>query len=123
MRVKSRKGGLQAETPGSRQAEGDPDLERGAGPGAGPSRPAGKKVVETMGSTASRKKRKHSLERIYDLLMNARQSNWVTLHFLDGEVVSGAIIFNEYKGTGRIINVEQEFSRDFKAMEIRDVKL
>ncbi len=76
-----------------------------------------------MGSTASRKKRKYSLERIYDLLMNARQSNWVTLHFTDGEVVSGAIIFNEYKGTGRIINVDQEFSRDFKAMEIRDVKL
>ncbi len=76
-----------------------------------------------MGSTASRKKRKHSLERIYDLLMNARQSNWVTLHFNDGEVVSGAIIFNEYKGTGRIINVDQEFSRDFNAMEIRDVKL
>lgn len=56
------------------------------------------------------------------MLMNARQTNWVTLHFHDGQSVGGAIIFNEYKGTGRIINVEKEFSRDFTAHEIRDVR-
>ena len=55
--------------------------------------------------------------------MNARQSSWVTLQFHDGESLAGAIIFNEYKGTGRIINIDEEFSRDFHASEIRDVKI
>ena len=76
-----------------------------------------------MTSITSRRKRGHSLEKIYDLLMNARQSSWVTLHFHDGENLAGAIIFNEYKGTGRIINIDEEFSRDFHASEIRDVKI
>jgi hypothetical protein len=76
-----------------------------------------------MASTTSRKKRGHSLEKVYDLLMNARQSSWVTLQFHSGNSISGAIIFNEYKGTGRIINIDEEFSRDFHASEIRDVKI
>jgi len=75
-----------------------------------------------MASTTSRKQRGYTLEQVYDMLMNARQTNWVTLHFHDGQSVGGAIIFNEYKGTGRIINVEKEFSRDFTAHEIRDVR-
>jgi len=75
-----------------------------------------------MAPTTSKKQQKYTVEQVFDLLMNARQTNWVTLHFRDGEVVSGAIIFNEYKGTGRIINVEKEFSRDFTVAEIADVK-
>ncbi len=76
-----------------------------------------------MGTTTSRKQQqKYSMEQVFDLLMNARQTNWVTLHFHDGKVVSGAIIFNEYKGTGRIINVEKEYSQDFTVADIADVK-
>ena len=39
-------------------------------------------------------------DEVYDLLMNARQADWVELFLEDGRALSGAIIFNEFKGTG-----------------------
>ena len=64
-----------------------------------------------------------SRERVYDLLMNARQADWVTLSLEDGRSLSGAIIFNEFKGTGRLINVEKEISFDFNVDQVVDVKI
>lgn len=61
-------------------------------------------------------------EEVYDLLMNARQSSWVELEWKDGRKISGAIIFNEFKGTGRLINIDDEVSIDFRASEIRGVR-
>lgn len=66
---------------------------------------------------------KPSRERIYDLLMNARQADWVELALDDGRSVSGAIIFNEFKGTGRLINVDDEISMDFNVDQVIDVKI
>jgi hypothetical protein len=62
-------------------------------------------------------------DEVYDLLMNARQADWVELCLEDGRSLSGAIIFNEFKGTGRLINVDDEFSLDFNVDQIVDVKL
>jgi hypothetical protein len=64
-----------------------------------------------------------SREEVYDLLMNARQASWVELRLTDGRQVHGAIIFNEFKGTGRLINVEQEISFDFNVDQVIDVKI
>lgn len=64
-----------------------------------------------------------SRDRIYDLLMNARQADWVTLELEDGSSLSGAIIFNEFKGTGRLINVDDEISFDFNVDQISDVRI
>ena len=72
---------------------------------------------------AERKTLKPSRDRVYDLLMNARQAEWVTLDLESGESLSGAIIFNEFKGTGRLINVEEEISFDFNVDQIVSVKL
>ena len=72
----------------------------------------------TKTATASRVSR----EKIYDLLMNARQADVVHLHFHDGRTMTGAIIFNEFKGTGRLINIDEEVSLDFRVDELRDVK-
>ncbi|MBL8738219.1 MAG: hypothetical protein JNL12_17450 [Planctomycetes bacterium] len=55
--------------------------------------------------------------------MNARQADWVELSLDDGRSLSGAIIFNEFKGTGRLINVDQEFSFDFNVDQVLDVKI
>lgn len=66
---------------------------------------------------------KPSRERIYDLLMNARQADWVVLDLEDGRSVTGAIIFNEFKGTGRLINVDDEISMDFNVDQVVDVKI
>ncbi|MBL8731024.1 MAG: hypothetical protein JNN13_01480 [Planctomycetes bacterium] len=62
-------------------------------------------------------------DEVYDLLMNARQADWVELFLEDGRSLAGAIIFNEFKGTGRLINVDQEFSYDFNVDQVVDVKL
>jgi hypothetical protein len=62
-------------------------------------------------------------DEVYDLLMNARQAEWVELFLEDGRALAGAIIFNEFKGTGRLINVDEEFSYDFNVDQVVDVKL
>ncbi|MEO0480178.1 MAG: hypothetical protein AAF196_11925 [Planctomycetota bacterium] len=72
---------------------------------------------------AERKTLVPTRDRIYDLLMNARQADWVTLDLDNGESLSGAIIFNEFKGTGRLINVDDEISYDFNVDQVADVRL
>ncbi len=73
-------------------------------------------------STASKKNRELIPERIYDMLLSARTADKVTMHFKDGRVVAGALIFNPFKGTGRVINIDQEVSVDFAIDDIRDLK-
>jgi hypothetical protein len=72
---------------------------------------------------ADRNATRPTREEIYDLLMNARQADWVKLCLEDGRAMSGAIIFNEFKGTGRLINVDEEISFDFRVDQVVDVKL
>ena len=72
---------------------------------------------------AERTAMKPSREQVYDLLMNARQADWVELSLEDGRNMTGAIIFNEFKGTGRLINVEEEVSFDFNVDQVIDVKM
>lgn len=74
-------------------------------------------------STTSKKNRELLPGKIYDMLMSARTADKVTLHFRDGRIVQGALIFNHFKGTGRVINIDQEVSIDFALDEIRDLKL
>ena len=62
-------------------------------------------------------------QRLYDLLLGARTADKVTLYFKDGRVMHGALIFNPFKGTGRLINIDQEVSVDFSVDDLRDLKL
>jgi hypothetical protein len=62
-------------------------------------------------------------QRLYDLLLGARTADKVTLYFKDGRVLNGALIFNQFKGTGRLINIDQELSVDFGVEDLRDLKL
>ena len=61
-------------------------------------------------------------EKIYDLLLGARTADNVTLNFKDGRIMQGALVFNQFKGTGRLINVDDEGSVDFSVDDIRDLK-
>ncbi len=69
------------------------------------------------------KSRTTDSQRIYDLLLGARTADKVTLYFKDGRVLHGALIFNQFKGTGRLINIDHEISVDFSVDELRDLKL
>ena len=80
-------------------------------------------VAERNRTMAEPTMQKPTRERVYDLLMNARQADWVELALDDGRRVSGAIIFNEFKGTGRLINVEKEISFDFNVDQVVDVSM
>ena len=72
--------------------------------------------------STSTKKSRIDPERIYDLLLSARTADVCTLHFTDGRIIKGALVFNQFKGTGRIINVDDEVSIDLAVDEIRDLK-
>ena len=61
-------------------------------------------------------------ERIYDLLRGARMADLCTVHFNDGRVFSGALVFNRFNGMGRLINVDEEFSIDFEIDDVREVE-
>lgn len=73
--------------------------------------------------TSAKKSRELLPEKIYDVLLNLRTAAKLTIHFKDGRVVQGALIFNPFKGTGRLINIEQEQSVDFNVDDIRDLKV
>ena len=73
--------------------------------------------------TASKKNREMVPEKIYDLLMTAKTADKITVHFKDGRIIHGALIFNPFKGTGRLINIDQEISIDFAVGDIRDLKM
>lgn len=72
--------------------------------------------------TTTKKSRAIDPERLYDLLLGARTAEVCTLHFKDGRVLRGALVFNQFKGTGRLINVDEEVSVDFAVDELRDLK-
>jgi hypothetical protein len=61
-------------------------------------------------------------ERIYDALLAARTADTATITFKDGRVVTGALIFNPFKGTGRVIDPVKEASINFDVKDIRDLK-
>ncbi len=64
-----------------------------------------------------------SAQKIYDMLLGVRTADKVTLYFKDGRVLNGALIFNQFKGTGRLINIDEELSIDFAVDDLRDLKL
>ena len=77
-----------------------------------------------MASTAtSRASRQLVPEKIYDALVSARTADKITLYFRDGRAVQGALIFNPFKGSGRVIDIDKETSIDFEIDQIRDLKL
>ncbi len=71
----------------------------------------------------TKKAKKLGPEKIYDMLLGAETADKITLHLKDGRAVHGALIFNPLKGTGRVINIDQELSVDFSLDEIRDLKI
>ena len=73
-------------------------------------------------SSSTKKSRTIEPEKLYDLLLGARTADQCTLHFKDGRILRGALVFNEFKGTGRLINVDEESSTDFAIDELRDLK-
>ena len=56
-------------------------------------------------------------------LKKAARADKVSLIFKDGSMIEGAILFNEIKKCGKIINIDDEISLDFDIKEVQKVKL
>lgn len=89
-----------------------------------PEKPAAKPRPSRSKSGTSRPKKLRNLnyEEAFELLLQARAADQVQLYLRDGRTIEGAILFNDIKGTGRIINVVKEISVDFKTLDVRDIR-
>ena len=56
-------------------------------------------------------------------LRKALREEKVNVEFRDGKVVEGAILFNESKGCGKVINVDKEISVDFRLDQIVAIRI
>jgi hypothetical protein len=66
---------------------------------------------------------KMSRQAIINALRKATREDKVNVEFRDGKVVEGAILFNEIKGCGKVINVDKEISVDFSLDQISAVRI
>ncbi|MFG0319710.1 MAG: hypothetical protein ACF8XB_20735 [Planctomycetota bacterium JB042] len=62
----------------------------------------------------------------FEIISNLRaatREEKVSVEFRDGKRVEGAILFNESKGVGKVINVEEEVSVDFRVEQLAAVRI
>jgi len=62
-------------------------------------------------------------QTIVTTLRQAAAEEKVAVEFRDGRTVEGAILFNESKGCGKVINIDEEISVDFQIEQILTVKM
>src|SRR5262245_60775271 len=73
-------------------------------------------------STLTKKLRSLTPEKAHEALAASRCADHVRVFLHDGRVLEGAVLFNEFKGTARIINIVNEVSVDIRAEDVRDVR-
>ena len=76
----------------------------------------------TRAGTPRRKARNLTLEKAQEALNASRTAEHVHVFLRDGRIVEGAVLFNDFKRTGRVINIFSETSVDFRLEEVRDVQ-
>jgi len=62
-------------------------------------------------------------ESLLQSLKKAARSDIVSLDFKNGKTIEGAVLFNEIKKSGKIINIVEEISVDFEIDDISRVRL
>jgi hypothetical protein len=81
-------------------------------------------LESTRGGTGALRRRPRNLtpERAQEALNASRTAEHVHVFLRDGRVIEGAVLFNDFKRTGRVINIFSETSVDFRLDEVRDVR-
>jgi len=67
-------------------------------------------------------KRKRS-PTVLEQLISGCDAERVAVRFVDGRLLEGALLFNPIKRSGKLINVEQEFSLDFEPLEVKEIRV
>jgi hypothetical protein len=47
----------------------------------------------------------------------------VSVHFLNGDVKEGALLYNTIKRSGKLINIQEEFSVDFETHQVKSIRV
>ena len=71
----------------------------------------------------SRSSRKKRTPNILEQLIAGCDAERVAVQFVDGRSLEGALLFNPIKRSGKLINVEQEFSLDFDPLEVKEIRI
>lgn len=80
-------------------------------------------MAVTARERASRTSRRKRSPTVLEQLVAACDAERVAVQFLDGRLLEGALLFNPIKRSGKLINVEQEFSLDFEPLEVKEIKV
>ena len=70
-----------------------------------------------------RSARRKRVPSVLEQMIAACDAERVAVHFIDGRLLDGALLFNPIKRSGKLINVEQEFSLDFVPLEVREIRV
>jgi hypothetical protein len=79
-------------------------------------------LVTTTAKEEKRRRRRRS-SSVLEQLIAGCDADRVAVHFLDGTVREGALLFNAIKRSGKLINVEEEFSLDFDTRQVKTIKI
>ena len=60
---------------------------------------------------------------VLEQLISGCDAERVAVRFVDGRLLEGALLFNPIKRSGKLINVEQEFSLDFEPLEVKEIRV
>ncbi len=80
-------------------------------------------MAVTAKERETRTSRKKRSPNILEQLVAGCDADRVAVQFVDGRTLEGALLFNPIKRSGKLINVEQEFSLDFDPLEVKEIKI
>ena len=82
----------------------------------------GSRSSSTVTTAIAKRLRNLTPEKAHEALAASRSADHVRVFLHDGRILDGAVLFNEFKGTARIINIVREVSIDIRVEDVRDVR-
>lgn len=76
-----------------------------------------------MAATAKERQRRKRVPTVLDQLIFGCDAERVAVHFLDGQVREGALLYNAIKRSGKLINIAEEFSIDFDTNQVKAIEI
>ena len=71
----------------------------------------------------NRSARRKRAPTVLEQLITGCDAEKVAVVFTDGRLLEGALLFNPIKRSGKLINVELEFSVDFEPPDVKEIKI
>ncbi len=78
-----------------------------------------------MATTAkeTKRRRRKRTPTVLEQLVSGCEAERVSVHFVDGVIREGALLYNAIKQSGKLINIDEEFSVDFEPREVREIRV